>query len=580
MWKLFRVLKPYRVAITLVIILTFLQSLANLYLPTLMSDIVDTGIVQGNIPYIWRVGGWMLAVSALAVVFSIWSSYESARASAGFGFILRDKLFTHVENFSRQAFDKIGTATLITRTNDDITRLQQVLTMSLRMVIAAPIMAAGGIVMAISKNGRLSLLLVAVLPILALVIWSVTSRGVPLFRILQKKLDNLNLIVREALTGVRVIRAFNRVESENERFEEGNRSLMDTAIRVNRIMATLMPVMMLLMNLSTVAIVWYGSHLIGAGDMQVGDLMAFIQYAMQIMFSLLMVSMMFVIIPRGSVSAARINEVLDTAPEILDAAHPVSLPSVSGEQPTGQIVFQHVTFGYAGAEEPTLNDISFTANPGEITAIIGGTGAGKSTLSKLIPRFYDVTGGKILLDGVDIRDLTQAELRKQIGWVPQQPLLFTGTIADNIRYGKEDATDEEVRHAAEVAQAAGFIEEMEGQYDAFVTQGGTNLSGGQRQRLAIARALSRQPKVYLFDDCFSALDARTEARVRNRLWPETNNATVIIVSQKVSSIMYADKILVLDEGQLVGVGRHEELVETCSVYREIVSSQLNGEVGA
>lgn len=579
MWKLFRLLKPYRFAVILVVVLTFLQTMANLYLPTLMANIVDVGIQQGNVPYILRVGAWMILVSALAVGFSIWSSYESALASAGFGMILRKKLFTHVESFSRMAVDKIGTATLITRTNDDITRLQQVLTMSLRMVIAAPLMTIGGIVMAVSKDGRLSVVLLAVLPILAVVIWSVASRGVPLFRQLQKKLDNLNLVVRESLMGVRVIRAFNRVEREHERFQEGNASLMGTAIRVNRIMAILMPVMMLLMNLSTVIVVWYGSSLINTGNLEVGDLMAFIQYAMQIMFSLLMVSMMFVIIPRGSVSAGRINEVLDTEPGVHDEVSPQESAGRSSAV-QGRVEFRNVDFYYPGAEEPTLTGVSFVANPGEVTAIIGGTGSGKSTLVNLVPRFYDVTAGEIFLDDTDIRKLTQADLRRHIGLVPQQAVLFTGTVAENIRYGKQDATDEEVRHAAEVAQAADFVGEMEGEFEAGIVQGGGNLSGGQKQRLAIARALVRKSKVYLFDDCFSALDAKTESNLRNQLWPETRDAAVLIVAQKVSSIMYADKILVLDEGRLVGVGRHEELLQSCAVYREIVASQLGEEVGA
>ncbi|QQE81081.1 ABC transporter ATP-binding protein [Alicyclobacillus sp. SO9] len=571
MWELFwKLLKPYKGAVIFVLVLTFLQTLANLYLPTLMANIVDIGIVKTNVPYIVHVGLWMLLVSALGVAFSIVASYYSAKVSSGFGMVLRNDVFTHVESFSRQGFDTIGTASLITRTTDDITRLQQVLTMILRMMIMAPMMSIGGILMAVMKNGRLSLILLAVIPILGVSIWLITRSGLPLFRLLQKRMDGLNLVVREGLTGIRVIRAFNREAREEERFDEANENLADTAVRVNRIMSLLMPVMMVLMNFSTIAIVWFGSRLINVQQLQVGDLMAFIQYAMQIMFSLIMVSMMFVMIPRGAVSAVRINEVLHTDIDIADPVNPLPLSPDS----TGEVEFRNVSFQYPGAEAAALKDVTFRAESGKVTAVIGGTGCGKSTLVRLLPRLFDASSGHILLGGEDIRQLTQVELRSKIGFVPQQALLFTGTVADNIRYGRETASMAEIQHAAHVAQADEFIQEMPEGYDAVITQGGSNLSGGQKQRLSIARALVRRPDIYIFDDSFSALDAKTDALLRTALFRETGDATVIIVSQRVSTILNADKIVVLDEGRVAGIGKHSDLMESCGVYRELVASQL------
>lgn len=572
MIRLFRFLKPYWVPLVFVLALIFLQTLSDLYLPTLMADIVDKGIVEGDVPFILKVGGFMLLVAAGGVICSIAASYLSSKISVGYGKILRGKVFSHVENFSLNEFDKIGTASLITRTTNDITQVQQVFIMILRMMVMAPMMCIGGIIMAVSKDAKLSLILVAVIPILVGAILLVVSKGMPLFKAMQVKLDKLNLVLREGLTGIRVIRSFNRDEYEQRRFDQANRDLTETAIKVNKIMASLMPVMMLVMNFSSIAIIWFGGIRIDSGDMQVGSLMAFLQYAMQIMFSLLMMSMMFVMIPRASASAVRINEVLDMVPDIKDA------PQVqqAGDN-QGYVEFQDVTFSYPGAEEPALTNISFRTGPGEFTAVIGGTGSGKSTLISLIPRFYDVDEGAVFVDGVDVRSMSQEALRAKIGFVPQKAVLFSGTIADNIRYGNEEATEEEVKHAADIAQATEFISGMKDGFGSVIAQGGTNVSGGQKQRLSIARALVRKPAVYIFDDSFSALDFKTDAKLRAALKQETADAAVIIVAQRVSTVMDADRIIVLDEGRIAGIGKHQELMDTCGVYREIVSSQLSEE---
>lgn len=572
MLKLLRYLKPYRISVAAVLALFLLQSLAELYLPTLMSEIVDTGIVKGDINYILRVGGFMLLVAIGSAICVILASYLASKIATGFGKDLRSKVFSQVESYSLNEFDKIGTASLITRTTNDITQVQQVLIIMMRMMISAPMMCIGGIIMAVSKDEKLSLVLVVAIPILAGTIYFIASKGVPLFKAMQIKIDKLNLVMRENLTGIRVIRAFNRIDHEKIRFNETNRDLTSTAIKVNQLMASLMPLMILIMNFTTIAIVWFGSIRVDHGDMQVGDMMAFLQYAMQIMFSLVMVSFMFVMIPRAEASAVRINEVLDTVPEIKDAAEVKSC-----DDKKGFVEFKDVTFSYPGAEQPAISNISFSAKPGEITAIIGGTGSGKSTLVSLIPRFYDVDSGSILVDGVDVREMSQESLRAKIGFVPQMGILFTGSVADNIRYGKKDASDEEVRHAAQIAQATEFISGMKEGFDSVIAQGGANVSGGQKQRLSIARALVRRPEIYIFDDSFSALDFKTDARLRAALKKETADSTVIIVAQRVSTVMDADRIIVLDEGEIAGMGRHKELLNTCKVYREIVSSQLSEE---
>lgn len=572
MIKLFRNLKPYRWLVAAVLVFVFFQTLSELYLPTLMADIVDKGVVNGDTPYIWKIGGLMLLVALGGMACSIAASYFSSRAATGFGKLLRGKVFKHVSNFSLEEFDTIGTASLITRTTNDITQVQQVLIMILRMMVMAPMMCLGGIIMAVSKDATLSLVLVVILPVLAAAIFLIARKGLPLFKAIQKKIDKLNLVMRESLTGIRVIRSFNRTDYESKRFDAANLDLTDTSIKVNKVMAFMMPIMMLVMNLSSVAIIWYGGLRIDAGDMQVGDLMAFLQYAMQIMFSLVMVSMMFVMIPRASASAIRINEVLDMEPVIKDSA----TGSLAAET-KGLVEFQNVSFSYPGAEQPAVQNISFTAKPGQVTAIIGGTGSGKSTLISLIPRFYDVQEGCVRVDGVDVRDMTQEELRNKIGFVPQMAVLFSGTINENIRYGKEDATDEEVRRAAEIAQATDFIGKMEQGFESPIAQGGTNVSGGQKQRLSIARALVRPAEIYIFDDSFSALDFKTDAKLRAALKQETKESTVIIVAQRVSTVLDADQIIVMNDSQIAGVGTHQELMETCDVYKEIVYSQLSEE---
>ncbi|UQZ81287.1 putative ABC transporter ATP-binding protein [Paenibacillus konkukensis] len=570
MIKLFPFLRPYRLAIGLVLLLIFLQSLSELYLPTLMADIVNYGIVNGDNGYIWRIGGFMLLVTAASGVFSVIASYHSSRISAGFGKLVRGRMFSQVGGFSLQEFDRFGTASLITRTTNDIAQVQQVFLMMMRMMVSAPMMCIGGTIMAFSKDPVLALVILCVMPVLALTIYLIARKGIPYFKSMQGKIDKLNLVLRENLTGMRVVRAFNRAGHEKKRFDEASRDLTDTAVRANKIMAGMMPMMMLIMNLTSITIIWFGGLRISTGHMQVGDLMAFLQYAMQIMFSLIMVSMMFVMLPRASAAAVRINQVLDTEPEIIDP--PAAEPAA--EKRGGYVVFDRVTFSYPGAEKPAVSGISFEAKPGEITAIIGGTGSGKSTLLHLLARFYDTGSGSVKVDGVDVREMTQESLRRKIGLVPQKAVLFTGTIQENIRYGKEDASDEEVRRAAEVAQAASFIADKETGYDTPISQGGTNLSGGQKQRLAIARALVRKPDIYVFDDSFSALDYKTDANLRAALKRETGQASVIIVAQRVSTVMDADRIIVLDEGEIAGIGNHKELMATSAVYREIVSSQL------
>ena len=565
-------MKPFQKQIYFVLALVLLQSLSELYLPTLMADIVDKGVVTGDTNYIWKIGGLMLLVAAVGMICSIVASFYSAKAASGFGKLLRSNIFSHVGNFSLQEFDKLGTASLITRTTNDITQIQQVLIMMLRMMVMAPMMCIGGIIMALSKDVKLTLVLAVSLPVLVITIVVIARKGIPLFKAMQVKLDKLNRVLRENLTGIRVIRSFNRITHEKKRFNEANWDLTQTAIKVNKIMAAMMPIMMIVLNLTTVAIVWFGGIRISNGHMEVGDMMAFIQYAMQIMFSFVMLSMMFVMIPRASVSAVRINEVFETTADIQDPSVPVR---VEGQK--GQVEFRNVTFSYPGAEMPAISNISFKMNPGQVTAIIGGTGSGKSTLINLIPRFYDVDSGKVLVDGVNVSDMTQESLRVKIGFVPQQAVLFTGTISENIRYGKEDASDEEVKHAAEIAQATEFIENMPDGFHSVIAQGGTNVSGGQKQRLSIARALVRKPEVYIFDDSFSALDFKTDAKLRAALKEETADSTMLIVAQRVSTIMDADQIIVLDNGEIAGIGKHKELMETSKVYREIVMSQLSEE---
>ena len=566
---IFKKLSPYKWLIALVFVLLFAQAMSNLLLPTLMGNIVDNGVVAGDIPYIWKIGGVMLGVSILTVAVSVLASLYSAKIAMGHGRDIRRDVFRHVQTFAMKEFDELGTASLITRTTNDITQIQQVMMMMLRLVITAPLMMIGGIIMAVSKDAKLSLVVLGVMPFLVLAIILIMRKGMPLFKAVQKRLDKMNLVMRENLTGVRVIRAFNKENTEAKRLKEANGNLTNVLIKVNKLMAFLMPLMMLLMNLTVVGIIWFGGMRIDGGSMEIGDLMAFIQYVMQIMFALVMASMMFVILPRAAVSANRIKEVLETDPSITDQAEAHRSTAAA----TGTLEFDHVDFYYPGAEEPALTDVNFRSNPGEITAIIGGTGSGKSTLVHLIPRFYDVTNGAIRVNGVDIREASQAEVRSKIGLVPQKAFLFTGTVAENIRYGKDDATMEDIQRAAKIAQADDFISKMEHGYDTKLEQGGANLSGGQKQRLAIARALVRRPDLYLFDDSFSALDYKTDAKLRQALKEEVTDASIVIVAQRVSSVMDADRIIVLDHGKVDGIGTHEELLESSAIYQQIVESQ-------
>src|SRR5438874_1169219 len=573
MIKLLRFMKPYRPVLALVVVLAFAQAMANLYLPTLFANIVDNGIIKGDTGYIWRTGGIMLLITLGGTIAAVVGIFYSSQVATGFGKIIRARLFTQVAQFSLHEFDTVSTSSLITRTTNDTTQVQQVMILALNMLFSAPFTLIAGIILALKQDVGLTWILVVVIPILVGAILILMSKAIPLFRSMQKKLDKLNLILDEGLTGVRVVRAFDRKRYEEHRFDEANLDLTNVAIRVNRMIASLMPIMMLCLNVSSIAILWFGAIRIDNGQMQVGALIAFLQYAMLILFALLMISMMFIMLPRAAASADRINEVLAIEPEIKD---PEQVKRADTQK--GYVEFQNVTFSYPGAEEPALSNISFSAVPGEVTAIIGGTGSGKSTLVSLIPRFYDIddgTGGHLLVDGVDVREMSQEHLRSKIGSVPQKAVLFSGTVAENIRYGKEDATDEEVRHAADVAQATEFISDMQDGFNSVIAQGGTNVSGGQKQRLSIARALVRKPEIYVFDDSFSALDFKTDSRLRAALKQETRESTVLIVSQRVSTIMDADRILVLDEGRVAGIGTHRELMRSSEVYREIVSSQLS-----
>lgn len=585
MFKILKKLKPYRLSIIGVVFFVFLQAISELFLPTLMSNIVDTGVVQGDIGYILRIGGIMLLITLIAMLGSVIGSFLSSRVAIGFARDLRAQVFRKVESFSLEEFSEIGAASLIVRTTNDVTQIQQLTVVLLRMFLRAPMLFIGGIVMAITKNIELAMLLVAILPILVIIVFFVAKKSTALFQAMQKRIDRLNMIFRDYLTGIRVIRAFNRENYEQQRFDKSNLELTDTSKRVNALMALLMPLMVLILNLTIVAIVWLGSIRVEYRGMQVGDLMAFVQYASQIMFSLIMFSMMFMMIPRASVSAVRINEVLNVEPNIKDPAISLlqtllekdkekQLPDAPDKKRTGYLKFDKVSFYYQNAAEQVLKDISFQANPGETTAIIGSTGSGKSTLINLIPRFYDVSKGSISINGVDIRNISQEELRNMIGLVPQKAILFTGTIAENISFGNNTLNIDEIKRAAKIAQAARFIERMPNGYNSLIAQGGTNLSGGEKQRMSIARAIARHPDIFIFDDSFSALDFKTEAGLREALKDEIKDKTVLIVAQRVTTVMGADQIIVLDKGEIVGIGKHHELIKTSPVYKEIVVSQL------
>src|SRR5499427_3420012 len=572
MLKLLRLIRPYRGYVATVLVLALAQSIGFLFLPRLMSDIVDQGIVTGSQRAILETGGLMLLMSIVATLCAIAGSFYASKVATGFGRILRGAIFARVERLSVHQFERFGSASLVTRTTNDTTQVQQMVIMMLTMVITAPMMAIGGVILALSQDTQLAWVLVAVMPVMAIVFGFIMRSAVPLSQAMQAKIDRLNLVLGEGLSGVRVIRAFDRGAYQRERFDAANLDLTNTAIAVNRLIAFLMPALIVMLNLTSIAILWVGSHRIDAGQMQVGAMIASLQYAMQILFAVFMVTAMFVMLPRASASAKRINEVLDVMPEIVDPAA-ARTPQLTTKR--GEVEFQNVTFQYPGAEEPALTGVSFTAHPGELTAIIGGTGSGKSTLAGLIPRFYDVNHGRVLVDGVDVREMAVADLRARIGFVPQKAVLFTGTVAANIRYGREDASDEDIRHAATIAQAIDFVDAMPEKFASSISQGGINLSGGQKQRLSIARAIVRKPDVYVFDDSFSALDYATDAKLRAALKSETANATVFVVAQRISTVINADRIVVLDNGQVAGVGTHAELLEKNAVYREIVASQVS-----
>ncbi len=566
-----RQLGPYKGSVALVLLLLLGQSLANLYLPELQADIINNGVVKGDTDYIVRTGGFMLLVTFGLMLGSFVMVFFSARVAMGLGRDVRHQIFRKVETFSQVEVNHFGAASLITRNTNDVQQVQQVVLMAMVMMLSAPMMIIGGVVMALRQDVPLTGILVVIVPILLIVVGIVMTRAIPLFRVMQKKVDQINLVMRETLSGVRVIRAFVRTRHEEERFDVASHDLMDTALSVNRLFAITMPTIFLIMNLSQIAVTYFGGVRVDSGGMPIGNLTAFLQYIMLVLFSVLGATLMLVMVPRAQVSAGRINEVLDTVPSIADPTDPVSPPR------TGHMEFRDVSFSYPGAEEPVLRGVSFVARPGETTAIVGSTGSGKSTLINLIPRLYDTTAGTVLVDGVDVREFDRQDLWRRIGMIPQKAYLFGGTIASNLRYGDESADDDALWRALDIAQGKDFVAEMDEGLESPISQGGTNVSGGQRQRLAIARALVRRPDIYVFDDSFSALDFRTDARLRAAIARELGEATVLIVAQRVGTILHADQIVVLDEGRIAGIGTHSELMASCETYREIVLSQVTEE---
>jgi ATP-binding cassette, subfamily B, multidrug efflux pump len=567
-------LRPYRRPLALVVLLQLVQTLATLYLPTLNADIIDNGVITGNTGYILHTGGVMLAVALVQIVCAIGAVYFGARTAMSLGRDLRQAVFSRVMAFSAREVGRFGTPSLITRTTNDVQQVQMLALLTFTLMVSAPIMCVGGILLALNQDVELSSLLLVAVPLLAIIVTLIISRMRPLFRLMQERIDGINSVLREQITGVRVVRAFVREGHERDRFATASNELLDVSLGTGRLMALMFPSVMLVLNLSSVAVLWFGGHLVASGSMQIGSLTAFLTYLLQILMSVMMATFMFMLVPRAEVCAERIVEVLDTEPDIVHAASPVQLDV------HGLLELREVEFRFPGAQDPVLCDISLTARPGEITAIIGGTGSGKTTLLNLIPRLMDVTGGSVLVDGADVRELAPETLSDAVGFVPQKPYLFSGTVASNLRYGKPDATDAELWRALEIAQARGFVEQMRGGLDAPIAQGGTSVSGGQRQRLAIARALVHRPEIYLFDDSFSALDYATDAALRAALASETANATVVIVAQRVSTIRHADQIVVLDAGRVVATGTHDELMSSSETYREIVLSQLTEQEAA
>jgi ATP-binding cassette subfamily B protein len=565
-------LRPYSNLVAVLVVLQLVGTMASLYLPSLNGRIIDEGVAKGDTGYIVEAGSWMLAISLVQILATVGATYLGARSAAGLGRDLRGSVFARVTELSAQEVSRFGAPTLISRNTNDVTQVQQAVFMGLAFMVSAPIMMVGGVVMALREDVGLSWLVAVAVPLLALCVGLVIRRMVPQFRLMQESVDWVNRILREQITGIRVVRAFVREEHERERFGAANTQYTATALAVGRLMSLAFPLVMFVFNASTVAVLWFGSRRVGSGDMQIGELTAFMSYLMQILMSVMMATFMSMMLPRATVSAGRISEVLDTTTSVAEREQPVALPAGRTT-----VELRDVEFTYPGADAPVLRGVSLTAEPGHTTAIIGSTGSGKSTLVSLVPRLYDATGGSVRLADVDVRDAALEDVWSRIGLVPQRPYLFTGTVASNLRYGDAEATDDELWEALRVAQAEDFVRAMPGGLDAPIAQGGTNVSGGQRQRLAIARAIVAQPDVYLFDDAFSALDLATDARLRSALRPVTREAAVIVVAQRVSTIVDADHIVVLDGGRVVGSGRHDELLATCPTYVEIVESQRGAE---
>lgn len=573
MTKLIKFLKPYIWLILILGVFTYLQVIANLKLPGYMAKIVNDGIILGNTGSIYANGGLMLLVTLAGALCAVVVGFLSSRIATGFSRDIRKEVFAKVESFSISEFNKFSTSSLITRSTNDIQQIQMVLIMIFRLVLMAPLMAVGALQMAIATAPSMSWIIgLATLLLLGIII-VLFIFGLPKFQLVQGLVDKLNLVTRENLTGIRVVRAFNNEYKEEEKFEKTNEELTNLNLFVNRLMSFLQPAMTLILNISVVAIVWFAAHLISSGTMQIGSMLAFMQYAIQVIMSFLMISIVFIMVPRAAVSAKRVAEIIGTEPTIRDPKNPLKV----NPNGNGRIEFKDVIFAYPEAGLPILTDINFTAESGQTTAFIGSTGSGKTTLINLIPRFYDVTAGQILLDGIDIRDIKLENLYSQIGYVPQKVVLFSGTVKSNISYGNKKVSDTEIEKSANIAQASEFINKLDKKYDNDISQGGSNVSGGQKQRLSIARAIAVKPKVYIFDDSFSALDFKTDAELRKALAGETMNKTVLIVGQRISTIMNADKIIVLDEGKIVGQGTHEELLENNEIYREIAHSQLSDE---